>query len=128
MRLLLAICLSITFAAPLSAQNYRAPEGVVVSAVADGFAVTDGGGFGARGVWCAAADYAQTELGAGITTEVYIIQPRTSGRGAVIFSTDPAGVVPQQVFITGLSLRQSGARLNVGHALGFCADAQGANR
>lgn len=111
-------------AAPCVASAFEAPTGVTVTPVENGFSVPDGGGYGARGVWCAAAAYAQRALHLPATARIYITGPRISGRSPVVFSADPQGPTRGSVFITGQSLRQAGASLNLAHALGFCADAK----
>ncbi|MBD3662521.1 hypothetical protein [Sulfitobacter aestuariivivens] len=110
-------------AAPLSAQSLRVENRINVSAVAGGFSVATGGGFGARGMWCGAGEYAARVQGASGTTRVYVAQPRTSAnRDAVVFTTDPAGLTPVRVFSVGASIRDAGANLSVDHARSFCHD------
>ncbi|WP_370400860.1 hypothetical protein [Sulfitobacter sp. JB4-11] len=115
--------LGLALAAPVSAQTFRAENGVNVTPVAGGFAVASGNGFWARGMWCAAADYARDVLGAGGTQRLYVAQPQPRGsRTPVVFSLDPAGLTPSRVTILGASIRTAGANLSVDHAQGFCAD------
>ena len=118
MRTLLgAAALSTAFAAAASAQSYRSVNNVAVTPVADGgFQVSTGNGYGARGMWCAAADYAQNSLGVSGTTRVYIVGPRVSARSPVTFSTAPGNTAPVRVFSIGASLRQAGSNLSVDHA------------
>ena len=124
----LSLFLALALPAPLAAQTFTASNGVAVTPVPSGFSVSDGGGYGARGMWCAAAEYAQRVLGAPVISRIYIVEPRTNVRGPVVFSTSPYVGATQQLLITGLSLRQKGANLSLGHALGFCADARETNR
>ncbi|MDF1726999.1 MAG: hypothetical protein P1U53_04525 [Sulfitobacter sp.] len=129
MKRLLLIALASVLAAPLSAQVYRAPGKIDVTPVPGGFAVEDGGGMGARGVWCAAADYAARELGVAGTTRLYVANdsaPRV--RAPVVFTLDPGGMTTSRVFIVGGSIRRAGANLSVDHALSFCADFRLINR
>ncbi|MGC1504375.1 MAG: hypothetical protein WA782_09580 [Sulfitobacter sp.] len=117
--------------AVLSAQEFRAENHVKVTGVAGGFEVANGGGYGARGMWCAAADYARRVLGAHGHDRVYIAVARTPGlgqRAPVRFTLDPAGLNPSSVTIVGASLRKAGASLSVDHAYQFCADAKVINR
>jgi len=111
-------------ATPLAASAFEAVTDVTVTPVQNGYSVPDGGGYGARGVWCAAAEYARSELRLPATSRLYIVSPRTSPRGPVVFSAEPQGTARNSVFITGQSLRQPGASLNLTHALTFCADAK----
>ena len=83
---------------------------------------------GARGAWCAAADYALTVLGAGGTRRIYVAPLSTSNRNSVRFTLDPAGLTPVSVLSVGASIKQPGANLSVNHACGFCADFRLINR
>ncbi|KIN73168.1 hypothetical protein [Sulfitobacter guttiformis] len=112
-------------AAPLSAQEFTARNGVTVAAVGKGFNVTGDAGIGARGVWCGAADYARSVKGATGAQRLYIAEDRKRGfgqRGPVTFTLDPNGLTPSSTVIVGGSLGRAGANLSVGHAFGFCAD------
>lgn len=116
---------------PLYAQEFTAENRVAVTGVAEGFEVVNGGGYGARGMWCAAADYARTILGARGNARMFIAEGRTPGlgqRAPVRFTLDPTGLDPSPVFIVGASLRRAGASLSVDHAYQFCADARVINR
>jgi len=68
------------------------------------FEVIEARGEGPRGMWCAAADYAQN----------------AQGRTGVVFSTRTTG--GQQGTIGSISLRQKGYSLLVNHAIQFCED------
>lgn len=117
------VALAGALALPASAQTFRAENRVNVTPVAGGFAVADGNGFGARGMWCAAADYARDRLGASGTQRLYVAQDRPSGtRGPVVFTLDATGLTPSRVFSVGSSIRTAGANLSVDHAQTFCAD------
>ncbi len=118
-------------AAPVSAQSFFAENRVVVNGTAGGFEVSGGGGYGARGMWCAAADFARDVLGAAGVDRIYIAQGRTPGfgqRAPVRFTLDPTGLLPKPVFVVSASLRQAGSNLSVDHAYQFCADAKVINR
>lgn len=122
----------ILFALPLvaladlaSAQSFRAENRVVVTpAGAGSFSVPSGGKYGARGAWCAAADYAMDVLGQRGTARVYVQQPKTTNSGAVIFGLDPAGAAPTAVSSTSAALRVAGSNLSIDHAFQFCSDAR----
>lgn len=118
-------------AGPAAAQAFKAENRVIVRPAPGGFDVTSGGGFGARGMWCAAADYARRVEGARGIDRLYVAEGRTPGlgqRAPVRFTLDPTGLTPSATFIVGASLRQAGASLSVDHALSFCADAKVINR
>lgn len=112
-------------------QVFEAENRVNVVPAPGGFDVLGDGGFGARGMWCAAADYARRVLGAPGQADLYIAAARTPGlgqRAPVRFTLDPAGLTPSSVFIVGTSLSRAGATLTVDHAHAFCADAKVINR
>jgi len=89
-----------------SAQSYVADNRLAVQPVASGgFAVPTNGRFGARGAWCAAADYAKEALGKSGTTRIYVQQPLASGGRSVVFGLDPAGASPSSVSSTSAALR-----------------------
>ena len=113
------------------AQEFRAENDVKVTAVSSGFSVTSDGGYGARGMWCAAADYARDVRGASGIARLYIAEARAPGlgqRGPVRFTLDPSGLSPTPVVIVGASLRRAGSSLSVDHAYQFCTDAKIINR
>ncbi|NNE53405.1 MAG: hypothetical protein HKN30_13520 [Sulfitobacter sp.] len=122
MRFLFAAMLVATLATPLAAQTFRAEGGITVTPVPGGFSVPDGGGMGARGMWCAAADYAIRRLGAVGIERLYVAQPYSGRRSPVVFTLDPADLEPSRVLIPGFTIRRAGANLSVGHAMSFCAD------
>lgn len=109
------------------AQTFRADNRVTVIGVPGGFEVLGDAGHGARGMWCAAADYARRVLAADGFDRIYIAEGRTPGlgqRAPVRFTMDPTGLVPSNVLVLGASLRTAGATLSVDHAYGFCADSK----
>lgn len=128
--LLAAACICAT---PALAQSFRAENRVTVTSVPGGFEVANGGGFGARGMWCAAADYARSVLGARGIERIYVAEDGNQGlgkRGPVRFSLSaPDGVArPAPFFVVGGTPNRAGANLSVDHAIGFCADAKVINR
>ena len=129
-RILSAAALAM-LAVPVAAQGFRAENRVTVLPAPGGFDVQSGGGFGARGMWCAAADYARDALGARGGQRIYVAVGRRPGlgqRAPVRFTLDPTGLTPQSVFIVGSSLQTAGSALSVDHAFSFCADAKVINR
>lgn len=130
-RKLQAVCLAACLAGPVAAQEFRAENRVTVTPVSGGFAISNGNGYGARGMWCAAADFARDRLGAQGTDRVYIRDARSPGigqRAPVVFTLSSAGLQPSGVLSVGASLRTPGANLSVDHAQQFCADARFINR
>lgn len=116
-----AILCTALWVGPAFADGFRAQNNVMVTPVAGGFQVADGGGFGAGGMWCAAADYASKQLRARSVSRIYV-QSAASGRNGATFTTDPAGIAPVATIITGFSVKRPGSTLTVDHALGFCRD------
>ncbi|WP_299874163.1 hypothetical protein [uncultured Sulfitobacter sp.] len=117
------LALALALATPAAAQTFRAENRVDVTPVANGFAIADGNGQWARGMWCAAADYARDVLGAGGTQRIYVA--KSKGRGAgnpVIFTLDPTGLTPSSVTFLSSSIKTPGANLSVDQANVYCAD------
>lgn len=106
------------------AQAYRAANNLDVIALnGSTFEVIEAAGEGPRGMWCAAADYAETRLRA--SDRIYILKGRgaansVAGRKSVVFTTNPASL-PQGPFQSiSISTSQVGAGLPINHALQFC--------
>lgn len=108
---------------------FEARNGVKVNPVsATTFDVIEGGGFGPRSIWCAAADYAGTQLGLSNSDRIYVAVPRADSRTApdsksVVFATDPvpeAGGFP----LLFQTIRVAGSSLPTHHARSFCTDGQ----
>ena len=113
-------------AGPALAQSFKASNRSIVNPVPGGFEVIEGE-MGGRGMWCGAADYAKSVLGASGTDRVYIATARGNsisepGRKGVVFTLDPAGLTPRNVLIVGSSVREPGSNLSVDHAHIFCDD------
>lgn len=131
MRAAVVLACAAIAAAPLNAQTYQTENRVTVSLATGGFDVPGGGEHGARGIWCAAADFARQVRGAAGTDRLYIAQARQPGFGPrppVRFTLDKSGLTPVPVTLVGLSLRTVGSVLSVDHAGAFCADAKGSDR
>jgi len=106
----------------LPAHAFQAENRVTVNAVSNGFEVTGDAGYGARDIWCAAADFARSEAGASDAQRLYVAQGRVAGDRAVVFTLNPEGLTPTSVLVLGQSVKNAGANLAVGHAYSFCAD------
>lgn len=110
---------------PVSAQAFRAENRVVVTGKADGlFTIPSGNRYGARGAWCAAADYAIEVLGAKGTSRLYVRTARSATSGPVTFGLTPGDTTPVAVTSTGTALQVPGSNLSVDHAFQFCHDAR----
>lgn len=120
-RLLICGAIALMGAGPSAAQEFIAQNGVQVVPVSGGFSVQGDAGVGARGMWCAAADYARSVEGARAPQRIYVAEG-TKGRGSVTFTLEGAGQSRTPVTIVGLTVRNAGANMGVGHAIGFCAD------
>ncbi|MEM7520340.1 MAG: hypothetical protein AAF307_04820 [Pseudomonadota bacterium] len=107
------------------AQTFKAENDVTVTPLGGGtFAAATLGRYGARGAWCAAADYAIDVLGAPGTARLYVTQPKTTNSGPVGFSLSPGSTTPSAVSSTSAAIRTAGANLSVDHAFQFCYDAR----
>lgn len=89
------------------------------------FEVIEARGEGARGIWCAAADYASARVGMGKTGRIYVKSPRgpsVSGKGrkGVVFTTNAKAVDARTSY--SVSVRQTGLGLPINHAIQFCKD------
>jgi len=110
-----------------SAQTYRAVNDLtVVGLDAATFEVIEGRGEGPRGIWCAAAEYAERQLGA--TGRIYIREGRgpsrvASGRKGVLFTTNEANLTQGPSQSLSVSTSQIGVGLPIAHAIQFCRDA-----
>ena len=115
----------IAVASTATAQSYRAENRVTVTAQSGGlFSVPAATRFGARGAWCAAADYAENVLGASGTSRLYVRIPQTTNSGPVVFGLTPGNTTPVGVQGTTAALRTAGSNLSVDHAIQFCADSR----
>lgn len=123
--LVLGMAMVAGMAMSVQAQAFQAENGVNVKPAGNGFLVTGDAGLGARGIWCAAADYARSNGGARDAQRLYIAEGRKAGLGQrvpVAFTLDPTGLTPTSVLILSTSIARAGANLSIGHAYSFCAD------
>jgi len=113
--------------ATLSAQNYRAVNYLTVVPLSGAsFEVIEAHGEGSRGMWCAAAEYAETKLNA--SDRVYVAEARgpaktVSGRKSVVFTTDAASLTQGPSRSISVDTSQVGVGLPIAHAIQFCRDA-----
>lgn len=89
------------------------------------FEVIEARSEGPRGIWCAAADYADKRLGGGDKKRIYVKtasgpSTRVKGRKAVAFTTNARSVNARSSL--SVSVRQPGLGLPVNHAIQFCKD------
>lgn len=125
-RLLVTSLAIVAFPALLSAKNFRAVNDLtVVPLGGSSFEVIEARGEGPRGIWCAAAEYAERKLGA--QGRVYIQEgrgPATSvaGRKSVVFTTDASKLSQEPSRSLTVSTSRVGAGLPIPHAIQFCRD------
>jgi len=107
-----------------SANSFKAYNNLaVVPLSGSAYEVIISRGEGARGVWCAAADYAVRRLGA--QGRIYIQEGRApsrsvAGRSSVIFTTNVDTLSVAPVRSVTLTTSQVGTGLPVNHAVQFC--------
>ncbi|MEW9919443.1 hypothetical protein AB2B41_07505 [Marimonas sp. MJW-29] len=127
--LFLCLCvLGIVFPMQGTAQAYRAFNLLtVVPLNATDFEVIEARGEGARGMWCAAADYAIHALRVPREQRLYVKTPRGrsisgAGRIGVVFTVDvnALGVSPSRSY--SVTVRTAGLSLPLHHAYQFCRD------
>ncbi|MBQ0716777.1 MAG: hypothetical protein KBT76_02825 [Sulfitobacter litoralis] len=99
----------------------------VISLSGTAFEVIEDHGEGARGLWCAAAEYAEDQLSARTADQIYLKSPRgpsASGAGRVgaVFTLNDAELSEAAFKSYSVSVRNAGQTLPVGHAIQFCKD------
>lgn len=119
--LIIAGAIGLMTAFPATAQMFEAENGVNVVGNSAGFTVQGGGGFGARGMWCAAGDYALRVSGAATAQRLFVANG-SSGRNTAMFTLNAAELTPMSAALLGTSVSRPGSNLTVGHAISFCAD------
>lgn len=125
--LIIAAIIALSTPVAGSAQTFRSVNYLdVLPLTATTFEVIESGGKGPRGVWCAAAEYAERRLRA--RGRIYVLEARgpsrsVQGRNSVIFTTDASSLSqgPSQSVL--LSTSQVGIGLPIAHAIQFCRDA-----
>ncbi|MCX7560857.1 hypothetical protein OS190_14870 [Sulfitobacter sp. F26204] len=130
MRRLCLAFICATLAVPAYAQSYLAVNRLQVVPVGNNaFEVIESRGEGARGMWCAAADFVLYGQGKKGNQRLYVKVPRgpsatVAGRKGAVFTTDvnslPNG--PKESY--SVSVRIAGLGLPVLHAYQFCKDYQ----
>ncbi|WP_298857676.1 hypothetical protein [uncultured Sulfitobacter sp.] len=122
--LLYAVVLAVATPIAAQAQTYRAVNDLdVVPLSRSTFEVIEARGKGPRGIWCAAADYAERRLGA--KGRIYIRDARgpsrsVVGRKSVVFTTNAANLSQGPFQSTSLNTSQVGVGLPIAHAIQFC--------
>lgn len=117
-------CIGVLCASTTAADTFRADNRVVVTGQGNGlFSVPTASDFGARGAWCAAADYAIDVLKVSDRTRLYVRVPKSSNSGPVVFGISPGSTSPTSVSGISSALSTPGANLSVNHAYQYCHDA-----
>ena len=112
----------------VAAQAYQAVNLLqVVPLSQTDFEVIEARGEGARGMWCAAADFAINRLGILRNERLYIKSPRgrsVSGAGRIgaVFTTDAASLSVPPSRSYSVTVRDTGVGLPLHHAYQFCKD------
>lgn len=91
------------------------------------FEVIEARGEGARGMWCAAADYAKARYGQGFHQRIYVKVPRgpsqtVAGRKGVVFTIDAASLSQPPSSSVSVTTSFVGVSLPANHAIQFCKD------
>ncbi|GAA6176812.1 hypothetical protein [Sulfitobacter pacificus] len=127
------LCLSLICAAlPVSAvaQSYLAVNRLnVVPISATSFEVIESRGEGARGMWCAAADYVLNGQRQAGDQRLYVQSARgpsvtAPGRKGAVFTTDVNALPGGAKQSYSVSVRTAGLGLPLRHAYQFCKDYQ----
>lgn len=125
---LIAICAaaSVFAASAVWAQTYRAVNRLYVKPLgSDTFEVFEDRGAGARGIWCAAADYTKSIGRDRKGQRMFILEPRgpsktTPNQTAVVFTLKPNEALRNTAPSYSVSVRRVGENLPVHHAQLFC--------
>lgn len=113
---------------PSAAQSYQAINRLQVNPLSGtDFEVIEARGEGARGMWCAAADYVKARYGQGTTGRIYVRDARgpsltRPGRKGVVFTLDPNSLTQPASQSLSVTVRTVGVGLPTNHALQFCRD------
>jgi len=112
--------------ATLSAQSFQAVNDLIVVPLnRASFEVIEAHGQGARGMWCAAEEYAEKRLSA--KGRVYVLSVRgpsqtVEGRKSVVFTTDADSLPQGPSRSVSVDTSQVGIGLPIAHAIQFCHD------
>ena len=92
------------------------------------FEVIQGTNYGAAEFWCGAATFVERRTGRSELTEIYVKRPRgpsltVAGRNGGVFTTNAAGLPPDDPSRLTLTGRQPGASLKSVQARRYCRDA-----
>lgn len=114
--------------AAAAAPSYKAVNHLKVYGMTQtSFEVIESLGEGARGMWCAAADYAIHQLGVPTTQRLYVKSPRGrsqsgAGRIGVVFTTDESSLPTEPSRSVAVRVDTPGLGLPAYHANQFCKD------
>jgi len=120
------LCCAIAIAAPAASQAFRAVNLYFVVPISrETFDVIEDRRTGARGYWCAAADYVRKAGLDGPRKRIFIETPRgasktQAGRTGVVFTVAPGDDIRDTPPSYSVTVRNRGENLSVGHAHNFC--------
>lgn len=91
----------------------------------DTFEVIEDRGAGPRGIWCAAADYAQKAGLDGLRKRMYVLEPRGPSRTVaneigVVFTVNPDEQLKKTPSSYSVGVKTKGENLTISHARNFC--------
>lgn len=100
---------------------------IVVPLSSTEFEVIESRGEGARGIWCAAADYVRTRGIQSADGRLYVARPRSAaqsvrGRAGVVFTVAPDDTLRDTPRSYTVTVRRAGENLPINHAYQFCED------
>ena len=128
MRRFLVLLISCVLPLEAAAQAYRAENWLLVVPLNTfDFEVIEDRGVGARGIWCAAGEFAQNVLALPAEERLYIKTPRGPsvsgvGRRGVVFTTDASRAEGDAGQSYSVTVRRAGENLPSHHARQFCRD------
>lgn len=108
------------------AETFRAVNRLyVVPVTPDTFEVIEDRGAGARGIWCAAADYVRTIGRDSTRKRMFVLEARGPSRTVpnrigVLFTLTPDESIRETPSSYSVTVNRKGENLAVGHAYNFC--------
>ena len=125
---IIALVTAVALPVAALAQSFQAVNRLqVIPMNASDFEVIEARGEGARGLWCAAADFTLARYGNSRKQRIYVKSPRrlsinAPGRKGVVFTIDANRLGTPPIQSLSVTVRTVGVGLPVNHAIQFCRD------
>jgi len=117
------LALAMSIAVPVSAQTFRAPNGMKVRAAGPDRFIISGFPYNTpQSHWCAAATYAFRFLNARQNQRMYIVGNSGRSQREFLISLSPKGTASETTRSKEFSVRLDGANRRVDEGLDFCRE------